>query len=65
MQAMVDALLTVGYRNTYELCLEAFREVDTLSVKKFPEIIKPVEGMYQIIDSLCKKKMQDCNCNNR
>jgi phosphoglycolate phosphatase len=56
MQAMVDALLTVGYRNTYELCLEAFREVDTLSVKKFPEIIKPVEGMYQIIDSLCKKK---------
>jgi phosphoglycolate phosphatase len=56
MQAMVDALLTIGYKDTYELCLKAFRDADTLSVRKFPEIIKPVEGLYQIVDSLCKKK---------
>jgi phosphoglycolate phosphatase len=55
MQAMIEALSKIGFKDSYDLCFKIFKEVDVMSVKHFPEIIKPISGMHQLIDRLYKK----------
>lgn len=57
MQAMVDALEKMGFTDTSNLCFEIFREVDKKSIEYFPHIIRPINGMHQLIDDL---KKNDC-----
>ena len=54
MQAMIDALETIGFKDTHDLCFEIFREVDRKSIEYFPHIIKPINGMHHLVDSLKK-----------
>lgn len=56
MQAMVDSLREIGFQNTYDLCVEVFKEVDRLSVNRFCDIIKPIHGMEYLINSLYERK---------
>jgi phosphoglycolate phosphatase-like HAD superfamily hydrolase len=56
MQAMIDELMIIGLSNTHDLCFEVFKEVDKLSYGYFPQIIRPIDGMYDLVNSLCKKK---------
>ncbi len=56
MQAMINSLVQIGFLNTYDVCYEIFREVDRLSVKFLPDIIKPIDGMYDLINTLHKHK---------
>lgn len=55
MQAMVDALATFGFHNTNDLCHKVFEEVDIISQGHLQEIIKPIDGLHQIISMLYKK----------
>ncbi len=52
MQAMIDALDNIGFKDTHDLCFEIFREADELSFKHLHEIIKPVNGLQVLIDAL-------------
>jgi len=54
MQAMVDALAKIGLSDTYDSCFEIFKEVDRLSMNCFPEIVKPINGVHQLIEGLYK-----------
>ena len=54
MQAMIDALEKIGFNDTHDLCFEIFREVDRKSIEYFPYIVKPINGMYQLVDNLKK-----------
>lgn len=56
MQAMVDSLREIGFQDTYDLCIEVFKEVDRLSVNRFHDIIKPIHGMEYLINSLYERK---------
>lgn len=54
MQVMEDALSALGFADTHDLCFEAFKEADRTSLKILPEIIKPVKGVKEFINSLRK-----------
>ena len=57
MQAMIDSLAEIGFSDTYDTCFQIFKEVDELSVNHLKEIVKPIEGMHELINSLYAK---DC-----
>ena len=57
MQAMVDSLAEIGFPDTYNTCFQIFKEVDEQSVNHLKEIVKPVKGMHELINSLYEK---DC-----
>ncbi len=57
MQAMIDSLTEIGFTDTYDMCYEIFKEVDELSVNHLKEIVKPIKGMHELINSLYEK---DC-----
>ena len=55
MQAMVDSLAKIGFPDTYETCFQIFKEVDEQSVNHLIDIVKPVNGMHELINSLYEK----------
>jgi phosphoglycolate phosphatase len=55
MQAAIDYLGSIGMKDGYQACIEAFAEVDELSRSKLAELIKPLDGMCQMIDALIQK----------
>jgi len=57
MQAMMDSLADIGFSDTYDTCFQIFKEVDEQSVNHLNDIIKPVHGMHELINSLYEK---DC-----
>jgi phosphoglycolate phosphatase-like HAD superfamily hydrolase len=59
MQAAVDYLASIGYGGRPEMCFGIFKTVDDLSFKKFDEIIKPINGCYNLINALKKNHCKD------
>jgi phosphoglycolate phosphatase len=57
MQAMVDSLTEIGFTDTYDMCYEIFKEVDEQSVNHLKDIVKPVNGMHELVNTLYEK---DC-----
>ncbi|MDD5108779.1 MAG: HAD family hydrolase [Candidatus Omnitrophica bacterium] len=57
MAAMEKALLAIGFVDTHDLCLKAFKEADEISLQHLNEIIRPVNGMKELINFLSK-----CGC---
>ena len=55
MQAMVDSLAEIGFPDTYDTCFQIFKEVDEQSVNHLIDIVKPVNGMHELINSLYEK----------
>ena len=54
MQTTIDYLATIGFSDTKQLCTDAFEEVDRHSLNHFSSIISPIEGLYNLFDSLKK-----------
>jgi len=54
LQAAVDYLVSIGYPETYNLCFEAFKEVDVLSSENLRQFIRPIDGANDIINKLSK-----------
>lgn len=52
MQAMIDALKRIGFADMNDLCFEAFKKADELSLKNLTEIIKPIKGMHELVTKL-------------
>lgn len=52
MAAMEDALLAIGFADTHNLCFEVFKEVDEMSLQHLNEIIRPLNGMKELINVL-------------
>lgn len=50
MQAAINYLQAKGYGNTYDLCLDVFREVDELSSRNLQKYIKPINGASELLD---------------
>ena len=55
MQAMMDSLADIGFPDTYDTCFQIFKEVDEQSVNHLIDIVKPVNGMHELINSLYEK----------
>ena len=55
MQAMIDSLAEIGFSDTYDTCFQIFKEVDEQSVNHLIDIVKPVNGMHEFINSLYEK----------
>ncbi|MFC1595705.1 HAD family hydrolase [Candidatus Margulisiibacteriota bacterium] len=55
MQAAIDYLKDRGIDDTYDLFIEAFKEVDQVSQDRLDILIKPIPGMYELIDRLYEK----------
>ena len=55
MQAMVDSLAEIGFPDTYNTCFQIFKEVDEQSVNHLKDIVKPVNGMHELINTLYEK----------
>ena len=56
MQAMMDSLAEIGFSDTYDTCFQIFKEVDEQSVNHLKEIVKPINGMHELINTLYEKK---------
>jgi phosphoglycolate phosphatase len=56
MQTMIESLAEIGFSDTYDMCYEIFKEVDKLSVNHLKEIVRPINGMHQLNDTLYEKK---------
>lgn len=54
MQTAIDYLETIGFSDTEQLCTDVFEEVDRHSLNHFESIIRPIEGLYSLFDSLKK-----------
>lgn len=52
MRAMAGKLAENGFFVTEELCEEIFAQVDVMSRGRLKELIRPVDGMYGLIESL-------------
>ena len=52
LQAGVNYLSTLGFEDHTELLLQIFQEVDHCSLERFDEIIKPIDGLYPLFDTL-------------
>jgi len=55
MQAAVDYLEAKGYKKAYEVCLDCFKDIDVQTENKLDGLIKPINGMLSLIDSLHSK----------
>jgi len=56
-KAAADYLSSIGYKNSIKTCVDSFKKVDDMSINRFDEIIKPIDGLYELI-----KKIKDKNC---
>ncbi|MDP8228334.1 MAG: HAD family hydrolase [Candidatus Electryoneaceae bacterium] len=54
MQTAIDYLETIGFSDTEQLCTDVFEEIDRHSLGHFDSIIRPIEGLYNLFDSLKK-----------
>jgi phosphoglycolate phosphatase len=54
MQTAIDYLETIGFSDTEQLCTDVFEEIDRHSLNHFESIIRPIEGLYSLFDSLKK-----------
>ena len=54
MQTAIDYLETIDFSDTEQLCTDVFEEVDRYSLNHFSSIIRPIEGLYNLFDSLKK-----------
>ena len=54
MQTSIDYLETIGFSDTERLCTDVFEEVDRYSLNHFESIIRSIEGLYLLFDSLKK-----------
>lgn len=52
LQAAVDYLASIGYPETFDLCFEAFKEVDRLSSENLRQFIRPIDGANNIVNTL-------------
>lgn len=52
MAAMENSLSALGFHGIHSLCVDIFKEADNMSLKHLPEIIKPVKGMYELVNAL-------------
>ncbi|MFH0861110.1 MAG: HAD-IA family hydrolase [Candidatus Altiarchaeota archaeon] len=52
MQAAVDYLSNIGHQNTHDLCFRVFNEVDRISYDKLDELVKPLDGLYDLFTAL-------------
>jgi len=52
IQTMVDFLRGCGFSAAYKTVDEIFKEADRLSLHSLPELVKPIKGMYQLIEGL-------------
>lgn len=55
MQAMVDALVGLGFPVDHDTCKEIFSETDKISLEHLSEIIKPIKGMRKLLSDLHNK----------
>ena len=55
MEAAIDYLTSVQIENTYDICFESFKEVDQISQTKLDILIKPIDGMFSLLDKLHSK----------
>lgn len=54
LQAAVDYLASIGYPETYNICFEAFKEVDRFSSDNLKQFIRPIDGANDIVNELSK-----------
>jgi len=54
MQAAVDYLASIGYPDIRDLCFEAFKEVDRISLLDLRQFIRPINGADNLINELFK-----------
>ena len=52
LQAALDYLASIGYPDTYNLCFEAFKEVDSFSSENLKQFIRPIDGANDIVNEL-------------
>lgn len=56
MQTMEDALGKIGFRDIKDICHQVFEEADDVSMGHLEEIIRPINGMKTLINSLCERE---------
>lgn len=56
MKTMVKALEKNGFSGKEDMCRNAFKDADRMSINHLPAIIKPIKGMNELITALKKKK---------
>lgn len=54
MQAAIDYLLLQGIRNSFDACVDIFKEVDRTTENDLAGLIKPMKGALELIDRLHK-----------
>jgi HAD superfamily hydrolase (TIGR01509 family) len=52
LQAGVDCLIASGLGDQTDLFVDVFREVDACSLSRFSEIVRPIEGLYPLVEAL-------------
>lgn len=52
LQAAVDYLTFIGYLETFEICFEAFKEVDRFSSENLRQFIRSIDGANDIVNTL-------------
>ena len=52
LQTAVDYLASIGYPETYDLCFEAFEEVDRFSSENLRQFIRSIDGANNIVNAL-------------
>lgn len=55
MKVMSEELEKMGFCDVEDLCFNAFKEADILSLNHLSKIIKPLNGMHELIENLHKK----------
>ena len=49
MQAAIDYLAILGFKETYNLCFDVFKEVDEFTSGSLKEFVKPIEGAEKFV----------------
>lgn len=55
LQAAIDYLTSIGHVESYDLCFGAFKEVDQISSIDLKRFIKPIDGVYPLVQQLVKE----------
>lgn len=57
LQTAVDYLNNAGYNDVYDLCFNAFQQVDDISSKELKQFVKPINGASELL-----RKATRCGC---
>ena len=52
MQSAINYLDSQGFHSTYDICFDVFKKVDLVTENKLDQLIKPIDGMYKLLNSL-------------